>query len=140
MAHPGRQDTGDGDTWGRAEIGIAVHPSYGVPMIRFGNVLLLIGLGASLCGCGSRYEAVRAQVQQLQRVNHEPSPERPVATQRTQPAALTTAGDATGSIVRSNDSRPWPKRGTPEYDQLQAEEVAREQRIKEVLSSICSGC
>jgi len=106
-------------------------------MIRFCTVLLLIGMGASLGGCASRNEAMRAGVQQPQR-KHDVSPEPTVARQRTQPATLT--GDITGSIARSNDIRPWPKRGTPEFDQLQAEELAREQRIKEVLSSICRGC
>lgn len=109
-------------------------------MIRFGYALSLIGVGASLCGCASRHEAMRVEAQQLQRVEHDLSPEPAVATQRAQPAALTNAGDITGSIARSNDIRPWPKRGTPEFDQLQAEELAREQRIKEVLSSICRGC
>src|SRR5262245_18926144 len=107
-------------------------------MIRFDTVLLLIGMGATLCGCASRPEAIRAEAQQPQRVRHEVSSEAAVATPRTQPAALTNVGDTTGSVDRS--SRPWPKRGTPEWDQLQAEELAREQRIKEVLSSICRGC
>jgi len=109
-------------------------------MIRFGTLLLLIGLGVGLCGCGSRYEALRAEAPQVQRVKHDVSPEPAVATQSVQPAALTDAGDITGSIARSKDIRPWPKRGTPEFDQLQAEELAREQRIKEVLGSICRGC
>ena len=109
-------------------------------MIRFGTALLLIGLGAGLCGCGSRYETLRAEAPQVQRVKHDVSPEPAVATQSVQPAAFTDAGDIAGSIARSNDIRPWPKRGTPEFDQLQAEELAREQRIKEVLSSICRGC
>ena len=78
---------------------------------------------------------MRAEVQQPQ---HDVSPDPAAATQRARPAALTD--DITGSIARSNDIRPWPKRGTPESDQLQAEELAREQRIKEVLSSICRGC
>ena len=106
-------------------------------MIRFGTVLLLTGMGASLCGCASRHEVMRAEAQEPQRVK-QVSPDPAVATQRIQPAALT--GDITGSIARSNDIRPWPKRGTPEFDQLQAEELAREQRIKEVLRSICRGC
>ena len=109
-------------------------------MIRFGTALLLIGLAAGLCGCGSRYEVLRAEAPQVQRVKDDVSPEPAVATQRAQPAAFTDAGDITGSIARSNDNRPWPKRGTPEFDQLQAEELAREQRIKEVLNSICRGC
>ena len=109
-------------------------------MIRFDTAILLVGLGASLCGCGSRYAALRAEAPQVQRVKHDVSLEPAIATQRVQPAALTDAGDITGSMGRSNDVRPWPKRGTPEFDQLQAEELAREQRIKEVLSSICRGC
>jgi hypothetical protein len=109
-------------------------------MIRFGTGLLLICLGASLCGCASRSEVLRAEAPQLKRVKDNVSPAPPVATQGTQPAALTDAGEITGSIARSDDIRPWPKRGTAEFDQLQAEELAREQRIKEVLSSICRGC
>jgi hypothetical protein len=106
-------------------------------MIRFGAVLLLIGMGASLCGCASR-QSMRAEVQQPRQMKHDVSPDPAAATQRAQPAAL--ADDITGSTARSNDIRPWPKRGTPEFDQLQAEELAREQRIKEVLGSICRGC
>jgi len=106
-------------------------------MIRFGTALLLIGLGASLCGCGSRYAALHADPPRVQRVKYDPSPE---PAQRGEPATVTDAGDTTGSIDRSNATKPWPKRGTPEFDQLQAEELAREQRIKEVLSSICRGC
>src|SRR6266705_2495174 len=107
-------------------------------MIRFRTVLLLIGMGASLGGCASKHEAVRAEVQPLQQVTHDVSRDPAAATQRAQPASLTD--DITGSIARSNDIRPWPKRGTPEFDQLQAEELAREQRIKEALRSICRGC
>jgi hypothetical protein len=40
-------------------------------MIRFGNALLLIGMGASLCGCASRQVAIRAEIQQPQRGAHE---------------------------------------------------------------------
>jgi hypothetical protein len=109
-------------------------------MIRFGNVLVLVGLGASLCGCASNHETIRADARQLQRVKHDVSPEPADPRPGAEPAALTYPGDITGSIAQSNTIRPWPKRGTPEFDQLQAEELAREQRIKEVLSSICRGC
>jgi hypothetical protein len=105
-------------------------------MIRFGNALLLIGMGASLCGCASGQVAIRAEIQQLQRGQHEVSSEPAIAT-RTIAAA---ADDITASIARPNEIRPWPKRGTPEWNQLQAEELAREQRIKEVMSSICRAC
>jgi hypothetical protein len=107
-------------------------------MIRFDTAFLLIGMGASLCACTSRHEAIAAEPEQLRRVSHAVSPEPDVAAPRAQPAVPTKAGDITGSTARS--IRPWPKRGTPEWDQLEAEELAREQRIKEVLSSICRGC
>ena len=107
-------------------------------MIRFDTALLLIGMGASLCGCASRHEAIGAEAQQPQRVSHKVSPEPGVARPRTPPAVPTNAGETTGSTARSG--RPWPKKGTPEWDELKAEELAREQRIKEVLSSICRGC
>jgi hypothetical protein len=107
-------------------------------MIRFGNALLLIGMGACLCGCASSQVAIRAEFHEPQRGEHEVSPEPAIAARTTQPAA--PADDITASIARPNEIRPWPKRGTPEWNQLQAEELAREQRIKEVMSSICRGC
>jgi hypothetical protein len=107
-------------------------------MIRLGNALLLIGMGASLCGCASRQVAIRAEIQQPQRGEHEVSPEPAIATRTILPAA--PADDITASIARPDAIRPWPKRDTPEWNQLQAEELAREQRIKEVMSSICRGC
>jgi hypothetical protein len=107
-------------------------------MIRFGNALLLIGMGASLYGCASRQVAIRPEFQQPQRGEHEVSPAPAIATRRIQPAA--PADDITASIAPPNAIRPWPKRGTPEWNQLQTEELAREQRIKEVMSSICRGC
>ena len=109
-------------------------------MIRFDTALLLICLGAGLCGCGSRSEVLRAEAPQLRRVKDPVSSGPAIATQSVKPTGLTDAAEITGSIARSNDIRPWPKRGTAEFDQLQAEELAREQRIKEVLSSICRGC
>ena len=107
-------------------------------MIRFGNALLLIGMGASLCGCASRQEVIRAEIQQPHRGEHEVSSEPAIATRTTQSAA--SVDDSTASIARSQEIRPWPKRDTPEWKQLQAEELAREQRIKEVMTSICRDC
>jgi hypothetical protein len=36
--------------------------------------------------------------------------------------------------------RPWPKRGTPEFEQLQAEKIELENRARAVIHSICRGC
>ena len=115
-------------------------------MIRFGTVLALIGISAILCGCSSRHDAVRTELLQQPPIKDDAAAEGAVARRRIEPAARNDSGDVTSSIGRageirpSSDIKPWPKRGTPEWDQLQAEEIAREQRIKEVLSSICRGC
>jgi hypothetical protein len=115
-------------------------------MIRFGKALALIGIGAILCCCSSRHDATRAELRQQPPIKNDVAPETAVARRRIEPAARNDAGDVTNTIGRAGDIRPaseirpWPKRGTPEWDQLQAEEIAREQRIKDVLSSICRGC
>jgi len=109
-------------------------------MIRFGKALLLIVLGAFLWNCSSRPEAIRTEVRQQPSNKADTALESTVARRRIEPAALNNSGDGTSSISRPGDIRPWPKRGTPEWNQLEAEEIAREQRIKEVLSSICRGC
>jgi len=107
-------------------------------MIRFGKALLLIALSGILWNCSSRPEVIRTEVRQRPSIKDGAVSEPSVAQRRIEPAALNNLGDITGSIDRSG--RPWPKRGTPEWSQLEAEEIAREQRIKEVLSSICRGC
>ena len=109
-------------------------------MIRFGKALALIVICTALCQCSSRPDAIRTELRQQPPVKDADVPELPVARRGVEPAARNNSGDVTGSIGRPADIRPWPRRGTPEWDQLQAEEIAREQRIKEVLSSICRGC
>jgi hypothetical protein len=108
-------------------------------MIRFGKALALIAICGALCHCSSRPDAIRTELRQPP-VKDADVLELPVARRGIEPAARNNLGDVTSSIGRPGDIRPWPKRGTPEWDQLQAEEIAREQRIKEVLSSICRGC
>jgi hypothetical protein len=51
-----------------------------------------------------------------------------------------TVGRATGTVDGPSHMRPWPKRGTPEFEQLQAEEAEREARIRDAIRSICRGC
>jgi hypothetical protein len=51
-----------------------------------------------------------------------------------------TVGRSTGTVDAPKHMRPWPKRGTPEYEQLQAEEIEQENRIKAAIESICRGC
>jgi len=109
-------------------------------MIRFGPALIVVGMSAILCDCSSRHEVIRTEVRQQRPINDDEPSERAVARSRIPASAVTDAAEVTGSIGRTGDIRPWPKRGTAEWDQLQAEELAREKRIKEVLNSICHAC
>ena len=53
-----------------------------------------------------------------------------------------TVGQSPRTIVDNEPKhlRPWPKRGTPEFEQLQAEEIEQENRIKSAIHGICRGC
>jgi hypothetical protein len=100
----------------------------------------LIGICATLCQCSSSHEAIRTELRQQPPIKNDEAREPTVARRGIESAGRNNPGDVTGSIGRPGEIRPWPRRGTPEWDQLQAEEIAREQRIKEVLSSICRAC
>ena len=54
--------------------------------------------------------------------------------------SIDTIGRGTGTVDGPRHMRPWPKRGTPEFEQLRAEEAEREARIKDAIRSICRGC
>jgi hypothetical protein len=51
-----------------------------------------------------------------------------------------TVGQSPRTIDGPKHMRPWPKRGTPEFEQLQAEEIEQENRAKTAVHSICRGC
>jgi hypothetical protein len=108
-------------------------------MIRSGLAAVLIGTCAMLGGCSAGYYVNLAEI-----------PQRPTATERTPARAAVrqtvravvpaSDGEATGSIARAAAIRPWPKRGTAEWNQIQKDELEREKRITESLRSICRGC
>jgi hypothetical protein len=63
-----------------------------------------------------------------------------VKDERDQVEPVETVGRSTGTIDGPKHMRPWPKRGTPEFEQLQAEEIEQENRVKAAIQSICRGC
>ncbi len=124
--------------------------------------LALAGLMLSACAGGplvdraelgqSRTGAVEAPAR---RVAHAPRPrresrqaQRPERARVAGPADTAFASEApapvetTGSIGshRANQHRPMPFVGTPEWQQLQAEEAERERRIQRAMQNICRGC
>jgi hypothetical protein len=48
--------------------------------------------------------------------------------------------ETTGTVAQSRAHRPWPRVGTPEWNEIQAEDAARERRIQEAIGNVCRGC
>jgi len=79
-------------------------------MIRFGKALALIGVGALLCSCSSRHDAIHTELRQPPPIKDGDVPKYAVASRGIEPAARNKLGDVTSSIGRTSEIRPWPKR------------------------------
>lgn len=131
-------------------------------------VVLAVGLVSSACSTG--YDADLAELRQQHATAAEPqssaeqqpaAEQEPLAEQEPAVAAKrvkrppagtarasapasqrdTTVGQESHTgMARGNELKPWPKRGTPEAEQLQADEIKQEQRINELIHNICRGC
>ena len=110
-------------------------------MIRSGLAIVLIGASAMLSGCAAGYYVNLAELPQRPTLGDR-TPARVAARQalRASVPASTSDSGTTGSIARASAIRPWPKRGTAEWNQIQKDEAEREKRIAETLRSICRGC
>ena len=119
-----------------------------------------------LPGCANRQQVDLSQWRDYRPDTREELPPRTKVTMRSQevpgaksagtkvavrsqdaPAAKSDVVESVGTVGRANGTvdgprhmRPWPKRGTPEFEQLQAEEAEREARIRDAIRSICRGC
>src|SRR5262245_37091899 len=92
--------------------------------------LLAIGVVASACSNGyyvnlAEFRQRHATVVQQQR----PAKRLPA---HTVPATVSESQGKT-TAATGNELKPWPKRGTPEAEQLEAEEIEREQRINQLI-------
>lgn len=118
-------------------------------MIRLRLAVVLIGSATILAGCSSGYYVNLADVPQ-QAATRARASAQPVVRHTMRAAAPEEAGEITGSVmrldatrsdaIRPNATRPWPKRGTAEFIQIQQDELAREERIKGAMQSVCRGC
>lgn len=102
--------------------------------------------GFILSGCSNWHYADVAQWRQAHPAAADQSSRR-VRTSSPSPQATPSRVTAargevvtTGTVGESRPLKPWPKVGTPEWEQLQAEEAERERRVKEAVQSICRGC
>ena len=121
-------------------------------MCRFATWLGLILATVILSGCVSTRPVDTSQYR-LYRPGMEAETPRRVAAAPRRPAPVlardadgeipvtgTVAQSAAPSATQSTVNRPWPRVGTPEWQQLEAEDAARERRIQDAINNICRGC
>jgi len=111
-------------------------------MVRFCVGLTLAHL--VLSGCSNRQQLDLTQWREY-RPTTAVELSRPVKapanpSQARSPVTDAHAERATGTTDGPKHLRPWPNHGTPEFEQLQAEEIERENRVKAAIQSICRGC
>jgi hypothetical protein len=118
-------------------------------IIRSARTICLLGMGVVISGCSSGYYVDPVDYLGKQPTTRERvvladrAPSRTARQTEAQPVATAPSGNSAtiGTSVRGDTMRPWPKRGTPELEQLQAEEAERNRKIKELLrTGVCRGC
>jgi hypothetical protein len=118
--------------------------------MRFALVIILLGTVPVISGCSRGYYVdpadfgARRPAVSERAAAPERTPAQVVRRSRAEPVATARQDDSeiTGTIGSSSSQvSPWPKRGTPEFNRLQAEEAERDRRIDQMLrTGICSGC
>ena len=117
-------------------------------MIRLPTAFWLIGAGIALSGCSNAYYVDLAQVRQQRLATaYEPAPAQrtrvSLRSSEVPPARAEVAREQAESMSterQTDDIKPWPKRGTPEFERAQVEDAERERRLQQVLNSICRAC
>ena len=118
-------------------------------LIGSARVICLLGMSAVISGCSFGYyvdpaDYLDKQPTTLERVAlADRAPAGTARRTEAQPVATAPSGSSatTGRPVRGDTMRPWPKRGTPELEKLQAEEAERNRKIEELLrTGVCRGC
>jgi len=109
------------------------------------RLLVPIGLtfaGLLASGCSGGYYVDAAQYRQA-RVATADDPTRRtrvVSSGVRTRTARTTITQNDGTVGEADQIRPWPRRGTPEWERTLAQEAQREKRVKDAINSICRGC
>jgi hypothetical protein len=117
-------------------------------MPRFGVASGLVAASLAIGGCSSAHPVMtnRADTAQwrLYRPGMEQPPRRVRTASRPSPRVLARSAHAevetTGTVAQGRAQRPWPRVGTPEWNELQAEDAERERRVQNAIRNICRGC
>jgi len=121
-------------------------------MVRFCVPAAMMVAHLVLSGCSYRQQVDLAQWREYRNATGTTTAEelsRPPKTRansaqaRSSQAMISRASDPRNevdSVGTPKHMRPWPDRGTPEFEQLQAEEIQQENRVKAAIHNICRGC
>ena len=122
-------------------------------MARFCFPVGLLIATLVLPGCASRQQADLSQWRDYRADTEEEPPARTKAASRSREApgaksaassevmeTVGTVGRTTATIDGPRHLRPFPARGTPEHEQLRAEEIEQEERVNRAVNGICRGC
>jgi len=106
---------------------------------------MLVGLAFSsliLSGCssGPNVDTTQWRPYRLATVDDPPRRVRRAAPSQEARTIQAGGGQAAGTIGGTSSIKPWPRRGTREWDELQAQEAERENRVNAAIRSICRGC
>jgi len=99
-----------------------------------------------ISGCSQWRQVDLAQLRQSQAVTAEKAARQvKVSSQSIQaksPHATTVAErvETPGTVDQPTEMKPWPKIGTPEWQQLRAEQIEQDRRVKDAINNICRGC
>jgi len=111
-------------------------------MFRFPAALGLTVASVVLCGCYTHMDSPALQQQRLAGVD-APAPQQRVkgwSRARPKKSSVRTAVSDRPAGVTGRAAMPWPKRGTPEWYEIEAQDKEREARVQRAIRSICRGC
>jgi len=103
--------------------------------------LALSSLTVSGCSSGPNVDLTQWRPYRLATTADDP-PRRVRRAAPSQQARTTEATDGQdgGTTGAASGLKPWPRRGTREWDELQAREAEQESRVNAAIHSICRGC
>ena len=107
---------------------------------------MLVGLALSsliLSGCssGPTVDPTQWRPYRLATTTHDSQRGVRRAAQSPQAPTIQATGGQDGATTgAASGGKPWPRRGTREWDELQAREAEQENRVNAVIHSICRGC
>jgi len=116
-------------------------------IMRYGIAICWLGVSTVISGCSGGYYVDPAaftakRPAASQRFDGSERVSAQAVRRRVQPvSARSNSPEITGTTGRGDEVRPWPNRGTPEWDKLKAEDTDRERRIEQLLrTGVCRGC